>query len=515
MTHLTWLADDKIGDAVSEIDLIRASDLVGCRYRLRQRLAHPDVPPLPEAVARQPQIDAGRAAVFSALPVERALGDGRGKAFTRVDLDPADPIAQSERRTRAAMKAGAHLITNAVLTGAVAGVEILAEIDVLVRAETGERTYMPVMVSNHRVAGASTSEKLLFVPTHRLSLGSPLATGAKLRHHTADGYRLAMAHLLLGERADGRAALVGQDRSRAYLTPVERFVPPLIEALNAPVPTEPRRLKQCASCRFWPLCEPRLEEMDDISLVLPGGRADGLRERGIETVQALIDARVGEPSAIANAWRQGIGVLKRTETTSVPRADVEIDIDMEAYLDQGAYLWGTFDGETYRAFATWDEVGGAWEEANFADFWEWLTGVRAAAHAAGKTFAAYCYASGGENHWLKSSARRFSSVDEREVREFIASEEWVDVFAHVRHQLVGTDGLGLKVLGPVVGFAWEDDDVDGERSVALRRAARLGDAAAREMLLRYNEDDCRATRAVREFLSAGAPGLRPLSELSP
>ena len=27
------------------------------------------------------------------------------------------------------------------------------------------------------------------------------------------------------------------------------------------------------------------------------------------------------------------------------------------------------------------------------------------------------------------------------------------------------------------------------------------------MLLRYNEDDCRATRAVRVFLDAGAPGI--------
>ena len=132
---------------------------------------------------------------------------------------------------------------------------------------------------------------------------------------------------------------------------------------------------------------------------------------------------------------------------------------------------------------------------------------REQALAAGKTFAAYCYAAGGENHWLKSSARRFGSVDEEQVREFIASAQWVDVFAHVRTYLVGTDGLGLKALGPVVGFEWEDDDIDGERSVALRRAARLGDAAARDMLLRYNEDDCRATRAVRDFLTAGAPGV--------
>ena len=33
------------------------------------------------------------------------------------------------------------------------------------------------------------------------------------------------------------------------------------------------------------------------------------------------------------------------------------------------------------------------------------------------------------------------------------------------------------------------------------------------MLLRYNEDDCRATRAVRDFLDAGAPGVPDFDEV--
>ncbi len=487
-------------------EAVRASDLVGCRYRLRQRRAHPDVPELPDALVRQPQFDAARAAVFEALPVKRAVGDGRRKAFARVDLDPGcDRVAE----TRAALKRRANLITNAQLTGEIEGIPATADVDVLVRTDRG---YAPVIISNHRVARPHPEHELEMVATARLGLGALLKVKAKARHHTVDGYRLAMAHLLLGDAADGRGAVIGQDRTRAYVADPARYVPQLLTALRAPIPTEPKRLKQCAACRFWALCGPRLEELDDISLLLPGGRGDVWRERGIDTVQLLIDAQLGDPSALARAWRAGVPVLKRPGELHVPRADVEIDVDMEAYLDQGAYLWGAFDGETYRPFVTWDEVGGQAEEEAFAAFWTWLMGRRAEAHEAGKTFAAYCYAAGGENHWLRSSARRFASVDEAEVAAFIASDEWVDVFANVRRGLVGTDGLGLKVLGPVVGFEWEDDDVDGERSVALRRAARLGDADARAMLLRYNEDDCRATRAVREFLTAGAPGVPELAE---
>ena len=499
-----------VGGTAQPAQPVRASDLVGCRYRLRQRRAHPDTPELPDALLRQPQIDAGRAAVFDALPVKRAVGDGRGKAFTRIDIDPGAGVDARVVDTRLALKRRAHLITNAALEGEIDGAPALAEVDILVRTDRG---YAPVIISNHRVAREHPTNEMLMVPTARLGLGRAMTVKAKGRHHTVDGYRLAMAHVLLGTLADGRGGAVGQDRARVYVVDPARYVPQLREALAVEIPDEPKRMKQCASCRFWPLCSPRLEELDDISLLLPGGRGDVWREEGITTVQSLIDDGPAEPAALARAWRAGIPVLRREKLAPVPRADVEIDIDMEAYLDQGAYLWGAYDGEEYRAFVTWEDVGGAAEEANFNAFWSWLMQRRRDAREAGQTFRAYCYAAGGENHWLRSSARRFASVDEAEVAEFIASEDWVDVFALVRRSLVGTDGLGLKVLGPVVGFAWEDDDVDGERSVALRRAGRLGDIDARDMLIRYNEDDCLATRAVRDFLDAGAPGVPRLGEV--
>ncbi len=500
-----------------DVSLVRASDLVGCRYRLRQRLNHPDIPPLPDALERQPQVDAGRAAAIGLLPTQRALGDGRRKPFSRLFIDPAMPVAEREAATRKAMKDRTTLIVDGALTGEVDAVPVLAEIDILARQEDG--MYLPVIVSNHRVARASQSSWMQFIPTRRLGLGKPLDTKAKARHHTVDGYRIALAHLLLEEAglACGRGAVIGQDRERAYLGEGDRYVPALREALAQPTPTRPLRLKQCASCRYWALCEPELRAMDDISLVFPGQKARPLRERGITTVGETIDADLGESSKIARAWREGIPVVARADVEASPdlRADVEVDVDMEAYLDQGAYLWGAYDGKQYRAFATWEDVGGAdnpAEEENFVAFWTWLRTVRAQTREQGKSFRAYCYAAGGENHWLTSSARRFDSVDEAEVRAFIASDEWVDVFSHVRRHLVGTEGLGLKIVAPAAGFAWDDDEVDGERSVALRREARLGSAEAREMLIRYNGDDCRATAAVRRFLSAGAPGIPRLSE---
>ena len=80
------------------------------------------MPELPDALLRQPQMDAARATVFEMLPVKRALGDGRRKAFTRIDIDPGAGVDARVVETRLALKRRAHLITNAALEGTIDGV---------------------------------------------------------------------------------------------------------------------------------------------------------------------------------------------------------------------------------------------------------------------------------------------------------------------------------------------------------------------------------------------------------
>ena len=420
-----------------------------------------------------------------------------------------------------ALAAQADLITGAVFTGRSAGVDWRVDVDILVRRP--DDTYLPVVISNHRVAREDDRVTTPVIATGRLGLGDPVNGPFRLRHHVADGHRLALAARALEECAmdSGLGAAIGQDRARAFLVPTAPLQPALQKALEQELPTFPRRVKECASCRFWPLCEQELREADDISLYLTGDRARTWRERGITTVAGLIDADLGEPSRLAQAWRDGVVLLKKVAEVTASAADVEIDVDMEAYLDQGAYLWGAFDGEDYHAFATWVPLGGDGEAENFARFWHWLMGRRSRAHAEGRSFAAYCWSNHGENHWLTMSARRFagrsfgdvSVPTEAEVKAFITSPDWIDVFRLVRAQLVGPGGLGLKVVAPEAGYTWEDGDLDGEESVNARRISRGSDDAAleaRARLLRYNEDDCRATAAVRHWLRAGAPGVEKL-----
>ena len=506
-----------------ELDIeLQPSDLVGCRYRAVQRYRFAGQPPTEAALRRIERAEAGKSRALALLPAAPEPWDP--PRFSRVHIDSDDENADLE--TLEALAAQTTIITGAVFTGVSDGRRWRATPDVLVR--DGDGRYLPVIVSNHRIARPEEGRKQPLIATARLGLGAPSTGAYRLRHHAVDGYRLGLsARALAGFGLDsGRGAAIGQDRELAFLVDTGHYQAALSTALAASLPDRPRRLKECGECRFWFDCGPRLTAADDISLLFPGDRAERYRLHGIDTVGELIDADLGEASALAAAWRARIPVLRRVERVTAPRFDVEIDIDVEAYLDQGAYLWGAFDGRDYHPFVTWGGLGTTAEADTFAEFWSWLSSVRDDAHSRGLSFAAFCYARHGENHWLSSSARRFAGhvsaaghrvPSEAEIAAFISSEEWVDVFAAVRAQLIGPRGLGLKTVAPQAGFTWAEAELDGETSVDMYRIAAghtdadpAAVAEARRRLLSYNGDDCRATSVVRAWLAVGAPGTPPL-----
>lgn len=105
---------------------------------------------------------------------------------------------------------------------------------------------------------------------------------------------------------------------------------------------------------------------------------------------------------------------------SVPRADIELDIDMEnvedvrlhvgTLLSSGAERLGFRPG--YHPHHTWEPVNRELEEALFSEFWSRLQELRAAAHRRGATFCAYCYNAAAENGQMRRLAARVGVTDE-------------------------------------------------------------------------------------------------------
>ena len=120
------------------------------------------------------------------------------------------------------------------------------------------------------------------------------------------------------------------------------------------------------------------------------------------------------------------------------------------------------------------------------------------AHAAGRTFRAYCWHAPAENGFLRRLGLACGIV--AEIDDFIVSDEWVDMLRVWDSQLLTGHGSGLKVVAPLVGFAWDVDDAGGGESMVMYDRAAGGDADARQWLLSYNRGDVMATRAIRNWM---------------
>lgn len=198
------------------------------------------------------------------------------------------------------------------------------------------------------------------------------------------------------------------------------------------------------------------------------------------------------------------------ESFVVPRADIEVDVDMEN-VETGVYLWGTLVSDhtqpgtapEYTSFATWEPLDPEVESQNSLRFWAWLAGVRNEAASKGRSFRAYCYNASAENTYLRRLGLAGGILEE--VTAFIRSDQWVDLLKVVDAQLMTGGGLGLKNVAPIAGFSWGVEDPGGGASMlrydlAVNGANEHEREHARTWLVTYNQGDVEATLAIRDWL---------------
>ncbi len=532
-----------------------------CLHRVaRERDAGPGwwrTAPLDEGVRLRAMAAADRRAGLRERALRNAGPDARvvdvvGDHWT--DLPGDVPGDDDELTTLEALDGGATLVWGAALPadphGGRAGLRCTL-------AAVPGGGYAPVLVVNHKVVDPRRGRSASTATVTRLLDWAPAPDPSlRVRRHPADLDRLVHAWRLL--RAVGHAAespvgaVLGLGSSRAVVHELE----PVLEAadrthstrlavVRGELDTAPSRIGECRTCPWWEGwegrgqhvtgCRDRLVMNDDVSLVVGGGQTGPLRAQGVRTVAELAEAGPerppdwnGEPFADAvlraRAHRDGETVVPKVARPSILRADIEVDVDLESHLDDGAYLWGALltlrdgrplEAEGYKPFVTWTRLPDPDEGRAFAEFWRWLTGIRDRAAGQGRSFRAYCYSRSAENGWMLSTAARFGPEGTvavvkgvpsvAEVRRFISSSQWVDVHEAVTTQFVSTSGLGLKVVAPVADFHWRDPEAGGEASVGWYRDAQAARGvereAGRQRILEYNEDDVRATRAVREWIS--------------
>ncbi len=263
-----------------------------------------------------------------------------------------------------------------------------------------------------------------------------------------------------------------------------------------------------------------------------------LEEAGVHTFADLADlsrstasyadstmSTLPEQIDLARAALGPAPIYRRRDVQSVvvPRADIEVDVDMEN-VEKGVYLWGALLSDRtkpapapeYTAFATWESLDPEVGSQNSLRFWAWLAGVRDEAARKGLSFRAYCYNASAENTYLRRLGLAGGILDD--VTAFIRSDQWVDVLMVIDAHLMTGGGLGLKKLAPIAGFSWSIEDPGGDASmlrydIAVNGADHHEREHARTWLLTYNRGDVEATLAIRDWLERQDCLLPPIESL--
>jgi len=313
---------------------------------------------------------------------------------------------------------------------------------------------------------------------------------------------------------------------------------------SLPPVTIPRRLSGdfgCATCELRKICFKEMNAFDHgnghVTLLsdITAGKAKQYLGN-IESIKELASANNLPPQGMAAVKRANVWLTKKPERMDssrdfiVPEFDIEIDIDLEnsqeALREAGiedsvgrnaVYLYGYGIHDRYKnpdwnssTFGYFDDYADT-DEAEFNvlnQMWQFLQDQVNKAEAQGKTIGIFHYST-HEITWWRNYADRHAtkpaSPSRQAVDDFI-SKYFVDLLTLAKEVAFPVTGYSIKALAPLAGFKWRVDDAGGGNSIVYYQSAtshensELDRSTAITWLRSYNEDDVRATMAVRNYL---------------
>jgi predicted RecB family nuclease len=280
----------------------------------------------------------------------------------------------------------------------------------------------------------------------------------------------------------------------------------------------------CKLCHWYTACLSQLTDADDLTL-LPGlGRSK--RDKLIEwvsTTKELADADTTKFLSGKRTIFPGIGpaTLEKfharaklsasgdkaqpylREPIDLPTYELELFFDIEVDpIRDICYLHGFVerrdrknDSERFVAFFAEEPTDEA-ERRAFADSWRYIQ--------KSQPCAIYYYSKYERTIYRKLQQKYPDVCSEEELERMFDPEQAVDLYFDVVLKATEwpTRDYSIKSLAKYLGFDWRDTHPSGAASIEwFHRWIETGDRNIRQRILDYNEDDCRATRVLRDALN--------------
>jgi uncharacterized protein len=402
------------------------------------------------------------------------------------------------------MQQGKERISQAVLLMQTQGVTLLSRPDLLVKQP-----------------GQSVFGDWIYVPT-----------SIKLGRRPKPEYQIVAAfsaHLLAVVQGicPSNAWLILR-RQDSYAVNLERWLPLMQDILSECLetlllPQEPEVFisrQRCGLCRWYSSCYAIASANQHLSL-LPGvtpTRYRDLRTLGVTTLKSLATASISSLETVviseiassliqqAQSTLQNRAILRQDfsdtntsvflkKTNILSTASVELYFDIEAEPElQLDYLLGVLlinrrtNTEIFYAFLAENPRDEALIWQQFLDL------VALYPDAPIYHFSDY------EVETVKRLFKLYKTSTPQQVRQLLS--RFVDVHQQVMDTVtLPVESYSLKHLARWLGFEWRDAGVTGQECVCLYdQWLETSDRSLLSLILRYNEDDCRATHHLKNWL---------------
>jgi uncharacterized protein len=260
-------------------------------------------------------------------------------------------------------------------------------------------------------------------------------------------------------------------------------------------------------CEWREHCLEILKARKDISLLngLSRGKKEALNEAGYGDLldisnansESLCEVRgVGERTAHRMIMQASVLLENEPEILStplLPRTETELYLDMECQqASQVIYLIGVLEcGERENEFRPFVAERPEDEGRMWAEFLGYLDGLS-------NDLTIYHYHHFEATH-LRKLAERYGIEKEQEEKLF---DNLIDLHRVLKESVVlPVHSYGLKAVAKWMGFEWRERESDAAMSMLwFDLWLNSGEGEFLDLAVEYNEDDCRATKRVKEWM---------------
>lgn len=185
-----------------------------------------------------------------------------------------------------------------------------------------------------------------------------------------------------------------------------------------------------------------------------------------------------------------------------PKVSIELFFDIEDDPTQDfVYLHGVYERrnqkEQFVYFLakehTKDSERKAWKE-----FWDYIRALPS------DDFAVYFYSHHEKTTYKKLREKYPEIISETDIDTYFSSTHFIDLYSCI---LQNTDwplsSYSIKEIATSLGFKWRDETPSGALSIQwYNHYLETGDRGILQRILEYNEDDCRATKVLKDGLES-------------